>query len=100
MAAVSNRIPCCVPFCRRTADGDRFKGQEIVCGKHWRLASAVQRRRHSRMARQYRRRFGENGYWQYPPGSALRFDAIKLGRICNGLWDRCKAQAIQRAAGI
>lgn len=97
---MADRIPCCVPFCRRTADGTKFEGSEIVCGKHWRLASAPLRRRHGRFARLYRRRFGSNGYWHYPPGSPLRLDAIKLGRICNKLWDRCKAQAVERAAGI
>lgn len=94
------RIPCSVPFCRRTADAKKFEGQEIICGKHWRLASAVQRRRHSRVARQYRRLFGDQGFWQFPPGSEKRIAAIRLGRICNALWERCKNDAIERAAGI
>jgi hypothetical protein len=96
----SDRIPCCVPFCRRTADAEKFKGEEIICGKHWRLASATQRRRQSRMARMYRRRFGRNGYWEYPAGSPDRLDAVKLARILEKLWERCKRQAIERAAGL
>lgn len=94
------RIPCIVPFCRRTADAAKFAGQEIICGKHWRLASATLRRRHSRMARRYRKHFGDNGWWHYAPGSPERLACVRLARICDALWDRCKAQAIQRAGGI
>ncbi len=79
------RIPCVVPFCRRTADAEKFKDSEIICGKHWRLASPILRRRHSKMARMYRKRFGSNGYWDYPPGSPDRLLAVKLTRICNAL---------------
>lgn len=94
-----DRIPCVVPFCRRTARPE-CADTEIICGKHWRLASSILRRRYGRLARAYRRRFGSNGYWDYPPGSEQRIAAIKLGGMCNRLWDRIKRQAIERAGGI
>jgi hypothetical protein len=95
------RIPCVVPYCRRTADATKFEGcDEIICGKHWRMAPASWRRRHSRMFRTYRRRFGNSGYWEFPAGSPQRIDAVRLHRLCETLWQRCKRAAIEAAAGI
>lgn len=95
------RIPCAIPFCRRTADAEKFEGcEEIICGKHWRMAPASWRRRRTRLLRTYRRRFGDRGYWEYPPGSPLRIDAVRLDRLINSLWTRCKRVAIETAAGI
>jgi hypothetical protein len=97
---VTERIKCLVPFCRRTVDGDRFAGCEVICGKHWRMASATLRRRHSRLSRRYRRKFGDSAYWTFPAGSAARIEALRLDRLLRKLWDRCKASAIEAAAGI
>lgn len=98
---MTDRIPCVVPYCRRTASAFKFEGcTEIICGKHWRMASATARRRHSKLARAYPRRFGENGFWEYPSGSADRLAAVKLARIETKAWARCKKQAIEAAAGI
>jgi hypothetical protein len=95
-----DRIRCCVPFCRRTADAEKFKGQQIICGKHWRLASPTLRKRHRRIVRMYRQRFGENGYWHYLPGSEKRVECVRVGRLCDALWERCKREAIERAVGL
>lgn len=94
------RIPCVVPFCRRTADAAKFEGCEIICGKHWRMASGTLRRRHSRLIRRYRRRFGNRPYLEYPAGSPLRIEAVRLDSICQKAWERCKRAAIEAAAGI
>jgi hypothetical protein len=33
--SATDRIPCCVPFCRRTGARIRFPdAEEIICGKH------------------------------------------------------------------
>jgi len=93
------RIACCVPFCRRT-----FKEEphvdEMICGKHYRLASKILRRRRTRLVTRYRKKFGDNAPWAYPGGSPQRIEAVRLAKLCDVLWKKCKAQAIERAAGI
>ncbi|WP_316227853.1 hypothetical protein [Bradyrhizobium sp. SZCCHNR3015] len=94
------RIPCVIPFCRRTADATKY-GEDtvIICGKHWRMASATLRRRRSKLERRYRRRFGDQNAWDMPAGTE-REEAIRLQTLIHDLWERCKSQAIEAAAGI
>lgn len=96
---MSDRLSCCVPFCRRTFKNDEGH-EETICGKHWRLSDQHLRRRRTKMERRYRKRFGKNGYWEYPAGSPARIEAVRLWNIIDRLWERCKRQAIERAAGI
>lgn len=83
------RIPCCVPFCRRTT-GQRYT--EWCCGPHWRLGSGTLRRRKARVRRRiaslYRRGGMHSAQW------------ARLIRLHNAIWERIKAQIIERAAGI
>jgi len=95
---MTDRISCCVPFCRRTFR--KLDHVEVVCGKHWRLVSPVLRRRKAKLYRMYRKRFGDKGYWEFPPGSEKRIEAIRLDRLCGEIWKRCRNQAIERAGGI
>lgn len=97
---MAERISCCVPFCRRTIKCEGPGNYEWICGKHWMLISPTLRRRKYRLFRLYRRLFGDNGYWAYPAGSPKRLEAVRLDRLCDKAWDRCKAVAIERAAGI
>lgn len=98
---MSERIPCCVPFCKRTASRDKFpNASEIICGKHWRMAPAAWRRRLSRLRRTYRRRFGDNGPWFYAGGTRERIDAWRIKDLDCRLWDRCKKAAIEAAGGL
>lgn len=92
-----DRIACCVPFCRRTCKGG---DGEWICGTHWMAVPARLRRRKYRFFRLYRRRYGDNFWGVYPPGSADRFGAVKLDRLCDKAWERCKRAAIELAAGI
>lgn len=69
-----SRVPCVVPFCRRTTKAGNFR--EWICGKHWRPVS----RRLKWLKRTAKRRG--------------RYD------IAARTWERCKRQAIERAAGI
>lgn len=96
---MTDRLPCCVPFCRRTFKNDEGF-VEMICGKHWRMASQVKRRRRTRLFRAYRKRFGDNDYWNYPAGSPQRIAAVRLHRLCQKAWQSCKRDAIERAAGI
>lgn len=83
-----DRIPCCVPFCKRTASRAKFpEAAEIICGKHYRLASPVLRQRLSKLRRRAARY------------SDIR--KIKRAEILDAwLWERIKRQAIERAVGI
>lgn len=95
------RIPCVVPFCRRTADEAKYpSGTVIICGKHWRLAPASWRRRRSKLERRYSRQFGDTPFWEFPAGSPQRIEAARLDRLIHVLWTRCKRAAIEAAAGI
>jgi len=95
------RIPCCVPFCRRTFKAETDDPEEeVICGKHWRLAPKDKRRLRATLRRRYTRNFGDNPYWIYPPGSPQRILAVRLGTLIHKLWIRCKAAAIERAGGL
>lgn len=79
-----DRIPCAVPFCRRTAAKKDFPDSaRIICGKHWRLGDERWRRLYSKA----RRRF-------------LKTESERDGLLINYCWDRVLRQAIERAAGI
>lgn len=93
------RIPCCVPFCRRTAKDEGAEGQEVICGKHWRLADKV-------LTQQYRKLFRQVGRDMdaHPDLYALpcheRKRIIADYKRCDGLWRQIKTQAIERAVGL
>ena len=79
MTAPSQRVPCAVPFCRRTRGlrrGDERLPPEWICGDHWRLVDRRLRRLKAKAERRER--------W----------------RLAAMLWLRCKRQAIERAFGI
>ncbi|WP_137136636.1 hypothetical protein [Rhizobium sp. FKY42] len=94
---MSERVACCVPFCRRTTKHDC---SEWICGPHWMAVPSRLRRRKYRLFRLYKKRFGSNSFWVYPAGSSNRIMAVKLDRLCAKAWDRCKAAAIETAGGI
>jgi hypothetical protein len=74
--AVSDRIRCAVPFCRRTTA--RFRPPtEWICGDHWRLVPKVMRRVHGR-----------------------RYHHEHDGIACDRLWALVKRSAIEAAGGI
>lgn len=86
----ADRIPCCVPFCRRTVARLRFPdAQEIICGKHYRLASGTLRRRLTKVRKLTRRVRSDNG-------GKLR----QAWHLDNALWLRIKKQAIELAVGL
>jgi hypothetical protein len=80
-----DRIPCLVPFCRRTAARERFPGvEEIICGKHWRTSAWRTRKLYYGVQRKLRR---------WPNDERLR-------RLEWRLWERCKRQVLQAAEGL
>lgn len=78
-----DRIPCCIPFCRRTAARTKFpKSTEYICGIHWRAADSDKRR-------EYRKIRKKN---EQHTGSADDFEKWL------SLWLVIKSQCIERAA--
>lgn len=97
-----DRIPCCVLFCRRTAPRSRFPDcAEIICGKHWRLASAALRKEQLAARRELDR---YDALYDFDQG---RFPSDEiLHRACAAhdravaLWDAIKAEVVGQAAGV
>lgn len=99
------RIPCCVPFCRRTAAAERHPtSEEIICGKCWRRIPAPLRarrrallRRSEKVNRLIHRRVRERRNFSIA-------QAERLESSYNALWVRnwneMKAAAIEAAGGI
>lgn len=100
---MTDRIPCAVPYCRRTLGRDRGY-REWICGKHWALLPKRTRRRYSRARRIMRKRIERDATystpWKYPAGSPERIAAVKAWRTFDRVWQRIKEQAIERAMGI
>ena len=91
------RIPCCVPFCGRTAKDEGVEDQEIICAKHWRLAD----RRLTRRFKRFRRAVDtaiELPLETYC--SRARARIVRRLKLCQTLWEQIKTQAIERAVGI
>lgn len=101
-----DRIACCVPFCRRTIARSRLPDEhnEWICGKHWPLVSrrlkAEYRLAKCRARRIIARKSVYREYWKLPPGSPGRVSAVSMWRRLDGIWERCKVDAIERAMGI
>jgi hypothetical protein len=98
------RIPCIVPYCRRTTAADRIApNNEWICQIHWRLVPATVKRRKrladriwDRANATFLRLYEEQGGYleqQYRRALAAR-------DVRGAAWQRCKRQAIERAAGI
>lgn len=96
------RIACCVPFCRRTLRNDRGFA-EWICGKHWAAVRKVTKRRRriaeraaARASERFDKLYQEQGGFYEP-----QFQRIQVAnRLAAALWERCKTEAIERAAGI
>ena len=97
MKDMTNRIACCVPFCRRTFPR-QIDVHETICGKHWRLARQSRRRAYGRLCREIAR--DPRSFWEMPAGSAARLRRVKVARLADRLWKACKAETIGVAMGI
>jgi hypothetical protein len=111
---MTDRIPCCVPFCRRTRRNDgRFS--EWICGAHWRLVDKKLKRLKKQSSDAFRRADDEceainrEGYEfaLVHNGGVAEEIIARLGaamarrrrklRQAWRLWERCKREAIERA---
>ena len=83
---MTDRLPCCVPFCRRTTAAGRF--DEWLCAKHRPLVSARLKARKRKAQRPLLR------------AHARGLDKPLIAARAAATWQACKAEAIERAAGI
>jgi hypothetical protein len=108
------RLPCCVPFCRRTIGAEKGYS-EWICARHWRLVDKDMRRLKSRSGAAIRKAEAEieainrEGYEfaLVHDGGVAEEIIDRLGvamarrrrklRQAWRLWERCKRQAIDRA---
>ena len=87
---LANRIACSVPFCRRTTPSSY---REWLCAKHWPLVSPALKAR-KRKAEGLLRRV------RALDPDIRRDLELKFSHHAWTAWERCKAQAIERAMGI
>jgi hypothetical protein len=78
---VSDRLQCCVPFCRRTTARSDF--EQWICGDHWRLVGQTKRRVYGRYLRRWRR-YGPSAY----------------GPAASRIWRALVREAIEAAGGL
>ncbi len=99
-----DRIPCQVLFCKRTGNAEKFAGEEIICGKCWKMVSAKTkaerrtiRRRSKKIDRLLMRRsiIGKPMIREQVERLTASFD-----RRIAANWEKCKAEANEVAAGI
>lgn len=90
----STRLPCLVPFCRRTRGPRKGDLEPIepdmdwICGPHWRLVSPKTKARYATTKRLLRK-------------------AVRVQRAVAAaqdkawsVWEACKSEAIERTMGI
>jgi hypothetical protein len=65
----TSRIPCAIPFCRRTRKADPTIG-EWICGDHWRLVPRADRAIHARLRKAVEKR--ERAYL-WTPADAITY---------------------------
>ena len=79
-----DRIPCIVPFCRRTAPAAKYPPDtRIICGKHWQRTPKAYRRAYNRAMRR----------WNRGNPDAMR-------PVMYRLWDRMARAAVEAAGGL
>lgn len=113
---MTDRIPCCIPFCRRTAARDKHPNcTEIICGRCWR--EGIPKAARMVYSRAYRTatRVGER--YEAARLSMERAPTPRDRRIveewhaawtardraferCRRLWSACKRRAVEAAAGL
>ena len=83
---MSDRISCCVPFCRRTTAKDKlaYGATEWICQPHYADVPLKLKRQRSAL----RRRNIKRQEWE------------RYVITDNRMWARIKKRAIERAAGI
>jgi hypothetical protein len=102
-----DRIPCCIPHCRRTAPREKFAdSEEIICGRCWRRIPAARRHRHKqlekRLAKLWRLYERDRRAGRITASRELDFDRVGSAAAAafHRSWERMKQSAIEAAGGI
>lgn len=99
---MTDRITCCVPYCRRTCRNDA-NFSEWICGKHWSLVSKTTKRRRRLADRAKARAFRRSDQHYLEQGGLTESQinrALAAAEVSRALWRRCKREAIEKAVGI
>jgi uncharacterized protein YecT (DUF1311 family) len=80
---MTGRVRCCVPGCGRTFK-EELVGEEVICGKHFRLADRRLRQLIAHLRRKARRVGWTEDLWERD----------------QRLWQKVRDQAIERAMGL
>jgi hypothetical protein len=99
-----DRIACQVLFCKRTASAAKFAGEEIICGKCWKMISAKtkeeRRRIRSRSKRIDRLLMRRSIIGKTMISEQVERLTASFNRRIAAIWEKCKAEANEVAAGI
>ena len=93
------RLRCLVPYCRRTRGPHKGElpideWEEWICGPHWRLVSQATKAEKNEAFRLFRKaaRILDPAHREKVLG--------RLGFRAARAWEKCKAEAIERAMGV
>lgn len=92
------RIACCIPFCGRSFRNDRKntpwpKGSRVVCGKHWRMARPLLRKRYAKVKRLLTRGLVSKQHGKRPYRCNIEW-------VLHRAFERIVKQATEAAGGI
>ena len=94
---MTGRVRCCAPFCGRTFKDEGYN--EMMCGKHWRMAGKKTRRLHKHILKRLKP-FGT----EFPNPTIFNPEEISfyylLVKVENRVWERIKREAFEAAGGI
>lgn len=87
---MTDRIPCCVEGCKRTADATKFEpGAEIICAKHWADVPQVMKARYRQIRVRWRKAYR---CWQKHQDSPRALAIYRrIVRLENRNWFKIKA---------
>lgn len=99
MRITGPRVSCIVPFCKRTISAEKYGDDvEFICRPHLKFVSRETRERKRQIDRRIRKltRLFDKGDRR----PALFRLAERAEQLSNEVWERCKREAIEGAAGI
>lgn len=92
---MTDRIACCIMFCKRTTRRDRLdpKHSEWICREHWKTIPKKVKRRKAKADKIYKRADAEfcKLYGQQGGVTEAQYNRIRAAqRLANLTWERCK----------
>jgi hypothetical protein len=99
---MTDRVPCCIPSCRRSFREDRVRGSsELICGKCWRTIDKRLRERHKlirKRMRQIERLLSRKVIQaRFTRRDTLDASEERFHRLAARAWDACKMDATIKA---